>query len=133
MCQECGHIHGHAGQCPMNPKEDEPIMKTCPICEREFDEELVEDGVCTTCLTEQATYETAIKYGAERKQTVEINGFLAYAFDKDEIEEALMKILEEIPKLPMPPEGEFVALDYCFEDTMDFADWLVKQKEKRDG
>ena len=125
MCAECGHIHGHAGQCPNNPAEYEPEMVACPICGEERPDEECVSGVCETCLGKAATYDGAMGYGADRKTAVELNGYLAYELDADEIEEILKLHLEYAREI-----GALSPRSFCLDDSSDFADWLKERKKR---
>ena len=124
MCTDCGHIHGHTGQCPNNPAEYEPEMVVCPICEQEVPDEDMRCGVCETCLGKAATYKNALDYGADRKTSVELNGYLAYELDADEIEEALKQYLEFAREI-----GALSPRSFFLDDSSDFADWLKERKK----
>ena len=129
MCDEC-HQSPHATMCPNNPAlaGDHPIMKKCPICEREFDEEEMDYAVCDECLKKNQTYETAIKYGAASKMSVMVNSFFWFLFDErainrilavaalDEKRNDAMLLTEDVPK-------------FFNNDPSDFADWLKERKK----
>ena len=126
MCDEC-HQSPHATMCPNNPAlaGDHPIMKTCPICEREFDEDDMFYSVCDECLERNLHQTNAIAYGSKRTETIEINGYLAHEFSRDQIEEILIREIENMT-------GFFYRWNdkrYIRQDSSDFADWLVEQKK----
>lgn len=126
MCDEC-HQHPHATMCPNNPTlaDDDPIMKRCPICEREFDEEEMDNDVCDECLQKNNTYENALKWGASDKTAVTINGYLAWQFSVEAIEEILKHELDEALALGVLSDYS----NYNMGAKSDFADWLVEQKK----
>lgn len=129
MCDECGIINGHATACPNNPDcvLDEPETVTCAICGEEKPDEDCLNGVCAECIRKATTFKTALAYGEDRPSCVELNGFLAYEFTKDQIEEILTTALLDAHMLT----GATFGAGYISDDASDFADWL---KEKpRDG
>ena len=129
MCDEC-HQTPHANTCPNNPNyNDEPETKTCPICGNEFNAEYFENAVCDPCAYKNATYTNALALGKEEPREVNINGFLAYAFTESEIEEILLRELEEKGNILVAGVRNLYAHEYCTEDIGAFADWLVKQKK----
>jgi predicted amidophosphoribosyltransferase len=123
MCTECGHIHGHAGQCPNNPAEYEPEMVVCEICGEEVPDEDCVSGVCPACIAKATTYENAMSYGADRKTAVVINGYLAYEFSAGDIAEILER---ELALCRLTGCAEYHG--YLTDDSSDFADWLKAQK-----
>lgn len=128
MCDECLQ-NPCANTCPNNPHfYDNPVMKTCPICEREYDEEDMMWSVCDSCLFAAETYENALAWGNEEKKEIEINGFLAYAFTSDQIEEVLREKLDEYGNITIDRARKSYAEEYCYDDKSAFADWLVEQK-----
>lgn len=114
----------------LQPPEGEPIMKTCPICGNEFNEEYFENAACDSCLFKAATYENALSWGAEEEYEIEINGFLAYSFTVKEVEEILQRELEEKGNVFVQSARNSLAFDFCTDDKSAFADWLVEQKGK---
>lgn len=93
---------------------------TCDFCGAQT---LNGDGICDDCakefLREDATIDTAIAYGEDEKQCVELNGFLAWNFSAAEIESILKAALTE-------KDAQY-AEAYCMDDWMAFQEW----KEKR--
>lgn len=129
MCNEC-HQNPCANTCPNNPNfNDEPEMKTCPLCGEQFNAEYFENAVCDLCAYKNATYENALAWGKEEPREVEVNGFLAYVFTESEIEEILLRELEEKGNVLVAGVRNLNAHKYCTEDIGAFADWLVKKKE----
>lgn len=63
----------------------------CPICG-----ELMPLGqdLCDHCLSEYATLDIALEYGAKETTDLSINSFLAYKFSTEEIEEILIATLK---------------------------------------
>jgi len=102
---------------------DEPEMVTCPICEQEVPDEQCIWGVCDKCLAEAETFDTAMDYGNDRKVAIEINGYLAYEFSADEIEEILKR---ELALFLLTGCMDYHG--YLTDDSSDFADWLKEQK-----
>ena len=114
----------------MHPPDEEPIMKTCPICEREFDEDDMDYPVCDECIRRASSLATALKYGGERKQKVEINSLYAKVLSPEQIDEALKSAVEDMRTHYI---GFFLKSlhEFINDDTRDFADWLVDQKTNK--
>ena len=94
--------------------------KQCEICgEWEDPDNLIED-ICERCFEEKSTFENAIGFGAENKEYVEINGYLASEFTSEQIERVLLKELEEAKKLGIKTKHK----EFCLKDKEDFAIWL---------
>ena len=129
MCDEC-HQSPHATMCPNNPAlaEDHPIMKTCPICEREFDEEDMDYAVCADCFDANSVFGRAYQYGMFRKCNVEVNGFVAFMLSSGVITEVLYQYLLTFWKNFTVMTNEDVR-KFISEDLGDFADWLAEQKK----
>lgn len=103
---------------------DEPEMVTCPICEQEVPDEECLYGVCDSCLAKAETFETAMDYGEDRKVAVELNGYLAYEFSADDIEEILKR---ELALCRLTGCAEYHG--YLTDDSSDFADWIKERKK----
>ena len=131
MCDEC-HQSPHATMCPNNPAlaDDDPIMKRCPICEREFDEEEMTWSVCDECLEKNATDENAMAYGEvdTHRTWVKINSYVAWHYSESEINEILKHIFVEHIYLAGVDEKNEDPQGFCEEDDGAFADWLKEQK-----
>ena len=129
MCDEC-HQSPHATMCPNNPDlaGDHPIMKTCPICEREYDEDWMEESVCAACMALNMTWENAEKYGSKRKVDVKINAFWEKLFTPIMINEILKEKALEFKSL-FPYMAQEDVENFFDDDPRDFADWLVEQKK----
>lgn len=99
---------------------------TCDICGEYFHDDDLYSGVCEDCLKDEMTVDNAIKAGADAKLEVEINGFLASCFTPEQIEELLIKALEE--KIDSSDGAANAAIDkaeeWLSEDKSWFADWL---------
>lgn len=113
----------------MHPPDEEPALKTCPICEREFPEEDMTYPVCDECIARASSITTALKYGEERKQKVEINSLYAKVLTPEQIDEALKSAVVDMRTHYI---GFFLKAlhDFINDDTRDFAEWLVEQKNK---
>jgi hypothetical protein len=81
--------------------------------------------VCEKCCERDDPRE-AYAYGADRKECVELNGFLAYAYSAQEIEAALWKDLMS----SRPSLVKEYANKYITDDIGDFAEWLKEEKEE---
>ncbi len=129
MCAECGHIHGHAGQCPNNPAEYEPEMVVCEICGEEVPDEECLYGVCDKCLAEAETFENSLRYGSARPASVEINALYEKVLSPEEIDALLyMAVLKLHSEHPLAFRAFIHA--HLTDDSSDFADWLKEQKKR---
>ncbi len=100
--------------------------RQCNGCGEWFLDDELTNGYCQDCLEEEMTYENAIKCGSENEESVAINGFLASCFDSSEIEEILLKTLNETKEL-MPSSVDEYVKTYCKDDLYYFAEWLEEQ------
>jgi hypothetical protein len=127
MCDEC-HQSPCATMCPNNPAfaDDDPIMKKCPICLREYDDSMGYP-VCFVCLRENMTFDTAEKYGDERKINVEVNAFWAKLFPAAMINDILREKADEYKSI-FPFMAREDTDNFFKDDLSDFADWLKEQK-----
>ena len=100
--------------------------KKCPACDRVYITE--DDEICEDCLNEAQTVGTCLQIGETEYQpmAVNINGFLAFVYDKDEIERC---ILNDFEKLPKDTQLEYINR-YLNEDRSFLADWLKEKREK---
>ena len=83
------------------------------------------NGMCIDCTKEAAhDMRTAFDYGADRTEVVELNGVLATAFSKVQIEAILTNYLMN--------NGDFAAecKRFALDDKFDFADWLSERRKK---
>jgi hypothetical protein len=128
MCDEC-HQSPCATMCPNNTAlaDDDPIMKTCPICEREYDEDWMEESVCAACMKLNMTWENAEKYGDKRKINVEVNAFWAKLFTPSMINEILKEKALEFKGL-CPYMAQEDVENFFDDDPSDFADWLKEHE-----
>jgi hypothetical protein len=80
-------------------KEDENNYKTCEICGEKFyiydDEKDIEYGVCTECKKKICNAKTALKIGEDLKYDVKVNGFIAFFYSEEEINEILLNKYNE--------------------------------------
>lgn len=95
--------------------------KQCQMCGEWICED--DENVCDDCLQNNATYDNALKYGEENKESVELNGFLANVFTADEVNEILIRELDEAQQLSTKIYKE--ARWYCLNDKMCFIDFLT--------
>ena len=127
MCDEC-HQSPCAAMCPNSIADDDPIMQTCPICEREYDEDLMEESVCSACMRRNMTWENAEKYGSNRKVDVEINAFWAKLFTPSMINEILREKAVAYTRI-FPFLAREDTDNFFKDDLSDFADWLKEQND----
>jgi hypothetical protein len=128
MCDEC-HQSPCATMCPNNTAlaDDDPIMKTCPICEEcYYSDDSMDYPVCFGCLCKNMTFDTAEKYGDERKINVEINAFWAKLFPAAMINEILREKAVEYKSI-FPFMAREDTDNFFKDDLSDFADWLKER------
>lgn len=111
----------------------------CPYCDSmEFDEaeecvecgavkfvENLKNGMCEDCINIAAEdMRKAYEYGADRTEVVELNGVLATAFSKVQIEAILTNYLMN--------NGDFAAecKKFALDDKYDFAEWISERRKK---
>ena len=136
ICIECGavfenpreyyeHDTGyHGADCPHCGSDDIDGAERCAECDEWVNEEYLVNGLCPACIEKYAEdYETVTAYGADRKEAVEINGFLAWAFTPAEIEEILERELKN------SGNAEKDAHTFATDDTDDFTNWLNERSE----
>lgn len=107
-------------ECPNCGSEDIEEGMVCRICEDVHREEDMIGAVCKECFDKAVTFGNALRYGKERKQGVELHGFLTWCFSEEEIESILLKNLQE----QSPEWRKRMANEYCTDDKYDFADFL---------
>lgn len=114
--------------CPECKSQEFEEAIPCLECNEFVGESELHNGICKSCLYDEALdADTAYFYGQEHKETVEINGLLAYLFDGDELEEALLKLA-----LVKFNNGDHAK--YCMDDPDSFSDFIKRQlfKEVQD-
>ena len=88
------YFEKHSG-CPICGREYEETKK-CQVCNSEHLEEDLINGVCEDCFKRYSTdIDVCYQAGKVEKSTIEINMFLAEAFDAETIEEILLDHLKE--------------------------------------
>ena len=136
ICNDCGavfenpreyyeHDTGyHGADCPHCGSDNIDEAERCAECDEWVNEKNLINGLCPACIVKHANdYETVKAYGADRKEAVEINGFLAWAFTPAEIEEILERELKN------SGNAEKYAHTFATDDTDDFTDWLNERSE----
>ena len=108
-------------KCPCCGSDDFEEATKCKICgEYFYDEDNTE--VCEECLEISETVETALEYGAERMESVAINGAFYAVYTEAEINAILTKHFEE-----HFTDHAREVVRYCEEDKLDFAEWLIER------
>lgn len=132
ICNDCGavfenpreyyeHDTGYHGmECPHCGSDDIDEAERCAECDEWVNENNLVNGLCPACIERHASdYETVKAYGADRKEAVEINGFLAWVYSPEEIEEVLYRDLRKTETLKTNYAKRFAT-----DDPDDFTDWL---------
>lgn len=94
----------------------------CEICGEYFYAETDSIEVCNVCLKDECSVGTALEYGADRVESVAINGAIYSLLSEEEINAILTKYVEE----HFTDKSKEI-IRYCEEDKQDFADWLVER------
>ena len=112
--------------CPNCGSEDFEEAGHCIKCDEDFPLEQMVVSICRGCVEKAQTFDNALRYGADRKESVEINGFLAWAFTTSDIEEILTNVL----RIEAGHEvGKEDAHKYLSDDIYDFSEWLEAQDD----
>lgn len=136
ICLHCGHEFEETAAknydsatgtweecCPNCGSEDFEEAIKCRICgEVHVDEDMI-GQVCKECLDKSVTFGNALRYGADRKEDVEINGFLTWIYSPEEIESILLKNLQT----ESHEWRQRMTTEYCTDDKYDFADFLEEK------
>lgn len=139
ICLHCGHKFTNAtnrynrivnrweddAECPNCGSEDFEEAEECVECGALKGADNLIHGMCDDCINIAAEdMRQAYEYGADRTEVVEINGVLAMAFSKVQIEAILMNHLMN--------NGDFAAecKKFALDDKFDFTDWLAERRKK---
>lgn len=145
-CYECGNIFEESEQAVWEERHglDTPPYEKwsgCPLCKGAYEEttrceicgsEHLEDelngGVCDECIEEyRYDVDMCYKIGECDTDAVELNCFLASIFDKEEIEEILLKELKEAQKYRQIDCEKFIESDRDW-----FAERLAEEVRKNE-
>lgn len=98
--------------------------KRCKLCGGWFDNTELH-GICEGCLSDDETVESALAIGDYSTENVEINGFVASALSKEQINSILVKWVKE-----NFVDHSKAVVQYLESDMSSFADYLEdKYKE----
>ena len=133
VCRVCGEVFDESEViidsdvncklCPECHSLGVSEANKCEICgEYFYDEDNI--GVCESCLDDNHDVETAFKYGADRMESVAVNGAIYALLTESEINAILTKYVEE----HFTDDSRAVA-NYCNEDKYDFANWLMENNK----
>lgn len=128
-CRKCGKLI---------ESEEDLWLEDCPECGCSMDyafkcalcgeyhcnsEEYNCEGVCEDCVEDEINVENALEYGSQEGETesVSINGFLAFYFSEDEINEILTEVLYKSHR-----GGE--EADKYLDNSSNFVDFLKRKK-----
>ena len=142
ICLHCGHVFDEEEivakyydkatgtydreECPNCGSEDFEEAAHCDECDEWFLCDEVVGRLCDKCLKKHINEDTVFKYGDARKQGVELNGFLAYVFEPDEIEEILT---EHFRSIWGERQTELIN-NYITDDPDDFGNWISNEREE---
>lgn len=133
ICNHCGRVFddhemmrdydkgtGHYDEsCPTCGNEDFEEAVECAICGEIVRETGTSNGVCFSCIRENAVnIETVSAYGGKRTQMLELNGVLASAFSRSDVEALLWHVLK------MAGTTAQECKRFAMDDAADFADYL---------
>lgn len=137
VCLHCGHEFsweelkrtydrgtGHYDdECPNCGSEDIEEAESCVECGAVKSKDSLINGICAGCIKEAADdMRLAYQYGAERTSVIELNGVLARAFTRVQIEAILENWLMV--------NGDFgkECFQFATDDEGDFAEWLNEKR-----
>ena len=137
VCLHCGHEFswnelkrtydrgtGHYDdECPNCGSEDIEEADSCVECGAVKSKDSLINGICAGCIKEAAEdMRLAYQYGADRTSVIELNGVLARAFTRVQIEAILENWLMT--------NGDFgrECFQFATDDECDFADWLNEKR-----
>lgn len=139
ICLQCGHTFGpeeivekyydratgtyDREECPNCGSEEIEEGMECCVCGEVHREENMIGQVCNDCLNKSVTFANALRYGKERKESVEIHGFLKWIYNAEEIESILLKNLQEASTEWRKRMTE----EYLTDDKYDFADFIFEK------
>ena len=97
----------------------------CDLCgEWKCDSEEYEgDHVCEECVENEISVENVLEYASDEEESVSINGFLAYFFTKEEINEILTDVLYKSRDAGSQAK-RFV------EESYDYVDFIKRKRRK---
>ena len=137
VCLHCGHEFsweelkrtydrgtGHYDdECPNCGSEDIEEAESCVECGAVKSKDSLINGICAGCIKEAADdMRIAYQYGAARTSVIELNGVLARAFTRVQIEAILENWLMV--------NGDFgkECFQFATDDEGDFAEWLNEKR-----
>ena len=137
VCLHCGHEFswnelkrtydrgtGHYDdECPNCGSEDIEEADSCVECGAVKSKDSLINGICAGCIKEAAEdMRLAYQYGAARTSVIELNGVLARAFTRVQIEAILENWLMV--------NGDFgkECFQFATDDEGDFAEWLKEEQ-----
>lgn len=152
-CLNCGHIfkEGEEGYfyqesdfwgvadrekikcCPVCHIEDYEELESCKICGSEHFNEEINGGVCDECIEKyHHDLDMCFKVGSNDTEPIQINCFLAFIFEKNEIEKILLDALKDKQKYLK----EYVDKDcenFVNNDRSWFAENLIEEVKKNEN
>lgn len=140
VCLHCGHEFsweelkrtydrgtGHYDdECPNCGSEDIEEAESCVECGAVKSKDSLINGICAGCIKEAADdMRLAYQYGAARTSVIELNGVLARAFTRVQIEAILENWLMV--------NGDFgkECFQFATDDECDFAEWLNEKRRNK--
>ena len=99
----------------------------CAICGQPYDDRDLY-GICECCMENYETVKNAIEFGDNRRETIEVNGFICYALTNESINQILTKWCEE----NIADYSKDVKY-YCEDDKFDFSEFCKEKYEKDRG
>ena len=135
MCIHCGHEFDEPHKeydkgtgrydydCPNCCSDDIEEAEACSECGAIKSKDSLINGICAGCIKEAAEdMRLAYQYGAARTSVIELNGVLARAFTRVQIEAILENWLMV--------NGDFgkECFQFATDDEGDFAEWLKEEQ-----
>lgn len=139
ICLHCGHAFEQPEAkhydlacgtwdeyCPNCGSEDIEEAERCEVCGELFVDDDMIGHVCRECFDKGITQQNAFRYGETDINDVEINGFLAWVYEKDQIN----RILKEHFMQESETWKRRMVKEYCENSELEFAEFLESEEDK---
>lgn len=103
--------------------------KPCQLCDEYVNEDELDFKICKKCSDENATFDNAIEFGVSQDVEVKINGFAANQLSTAQINEILIKELNQA-KIINKVTIEQLAKKYCLDSEYEFKCWLHEKRKE---
>ena len=113
-------------ECPNCSSEDFEEAAVCEDCGEVVSVDDIVGRLCRECVVKNESSENALAYGEDRKECVELNGFLAWMVREFGLDYYLKKVLENLTDA----EKTRLVKEYCEDDIYDFSEWITDEREE---